>query len=99
MEQVFQNETFTDIVLDYIKLSNNKSLRISLYDSCKSDSWLETTRKLKAVFTEYCSQVDEPVYIRRLLVKALKEVDWLAVAIRMYRCEEGKRLWSSLSSF
>ena len=94
-----QTETFTGIIIDYIDLNSNKSLRISLYDSCKSDSWLETTRKLKEVFTEYCSQVDEPVYIRRLLARALKEVDWLQVAIKMYRREEGRKKWSTLSSF
>lgn len=71
----------TSIILNYI-LSDNRMFT-NLYDTCFTNNYHKTEKKLRQVFEEFFANLDEPPYIRQLLVHCAQETDFLEVAIKM----------------
>lgn len=75
----------TQIILNHIL--SDKYVFTNLYDTCFTDNYHTTERRLRQTFEEFFAQVDEPAYIRQLLVKSAQETDFLEVAIKMEKAK------------
>lgn len=75
----------TEIILNHIL--SDKYVFTNLYDTCFTDNYHTTERRLRQTFEEFFAQVDEPAYIRQLLVKAAQETDFLEIAIKMEKAK------------
>lgn len=85
----------TKTIIAYILA--NKSVRNNIYYTCFEgrEGWLQTKRLLRFTFEEYITLLNEPLYIKNLLLHSLKHVDWLVVAMAIARKMKGEKKWHS----